>query len=131
MSYGNGRVLTREEAADLAATMDTNEGRAFVHQNVLAANTIPGEAIDQWSQHYSGGLVVLAAPMGEQGEDGEPQCWMKLHDSWGGEDDVVVHIYSADASGDVDVVFHFDTGDRALAFFEFAMEALSVEVFGA
>ncbi len=114
--------VTEEQAAAKAATMDTYEGADFVLQNTLAAATIPEEAMDQWSQHHAGGLVVL---IGEAGG----KHYVKLHDSWSDEDTVVVHIYPMDDS-DEGVVFHFKRGDHAIAFFEWAMEAVDVEVFG-
>jgi hypothetical protein len=61
----------------------------FLHQNERVAATITAEqrdAIEHYAEHHSGGLYVL----GRELDDGR---YVKLHDSWGDDEYVVVHAY--------------------------------------
>lgn len=104
-------------------TYNTPDARAFLEQNEIAAATLTVMEIAPYAEHHCGGLFVLGCPVGSD-------RYAKLHDSWGGEDTVVLHIYNPDfefaGEGDDDfdpdeTVQHFDTGREAFAAFLLAI----------
>lgn len=90
--------------------------RNFLDQNTLTAATITPqdrEALAPFVQHYAGGLVVAL-------RDLEGDRYVKLHDSWGDDGQIVVHAYPDDdvrVSEDEDEIRYFDTGWQAVAHF--------------
>ncbi len=93
----------------------SRNGLAFLDQNPRAAATLTStdqlEAVDDFAEHHAGGLIVLF----RYTEDG--RC-MKMHDSWGDEDTVVVHTYDPDNPEDpAETVQSFTSGTDALAAF--------------
>lgn len=76
----------------------------FLEQNELAADTITPEQLatleNGFAEHHAGGLFVLIRRVGER--------YLKLHDSWGDENMVVLHCYdpgSPDDPSEVEVYF--------------------------
>lgn len=93
--------------------MSRHDASVFLAQNPLAAETLADkiETIEPFAEHHAGGMVVLADYSGVK-----PGLYVKLHDSWGPEDKVIVHEYDPDDLG-VDDVWTFDTGSEAFDFF--------------
>lgn len=83
----------------------------FKSQNPLASRDIADGQIEPYAGLHSGGLVVLAAP--RKGARG----YVKLHDDWAADFQVVVHGYSLDDDlGSEDVAF-FNNGRKAYEYF--------------
>lgn len=101
----DGLDLTIEEIENLDDEPDWN---AFVEQNTefMVGLSDTSEMV-QYAGHHSGGLVVLSRPIEIDGQD----LYVKAHDSWGGEHEVVVHIYDPDGdeTDTYGVVTEFDT----------------------
>lgn len=91
--------MTREYDEDAAA---------FLRQNPLAARTLSDDDVLDWAGHHAGGLVVLQSYLA----DGSGY-FAKLHDSWGGDPNIVVHWYDPDDIDAVDNVEEF--GDDGVA----------------
>lgn len=94
------------------STTHLDEMGRFMAQNTLAAQTVTPEQAEQadaFAEHHCGGLYVLGAPLGER--------YVKCHDSWGDEGTVVVHAYDPEDGGTPDDVWHFPTGEQAVARF--------------
>lgn len=91
----------------------SNDARAFLEQNTLCAADLTEddiEAVIFYAEHHCGGASVLArAGLGHRA--------IKMHDSWGPDENVVVHIYETDGDDPDDEVYPFTSGHEALAFF--------------
>lgn len=95
--------------------------REFLAQNDDAAKGLTDaelETVEQYAEHHAGGLFVLWRYV-ERTVDG-PDLSVKMHDSWGGDDEegrgIVVHVYSTDDDSH-DVVNYYATGTEAVAAF--------------
>lgn len=87
----------------------------FLAQNTRAAETITPELAERvapYAQHHAGGLYILLDWTGD--------LCVKLHDSWGDDEHVVVHAYDPDYDGDrpdgdpLERVEEFTTGREAV-----------------
>ena len=70
----------------------------FMDQNTLTTATLTEEDrenLEVWAEHHAGGLYVLLGYL----HDGRI---IKMHDSWGDDDKVVIHIYNPDHDGHQD-----------------------------
>ena len=88
-----------------------NEAEAFLAQNPLCAEGLTVEQIEDHTAPHSGGLVVLLRGLG----DG---VLVKMHDSWGGDEEIVVHRYDPDEAepqtSEIETVWVFaGSGSRA------------------
>lgn len=97
-----------------AATFDTEDGTRFAQQNervmegLMANGGTPLDPdvialIDEYASHHAGGLVVLQGAV-------SPGVYVKVHDSWGDDTNIVVHLYAADddpMNGALDMVQEF------------------------
>lgn len=102
-----------------------NVGRSFLHQNNILregffeylnevatvdhprASVLRDRfvyAVDDYAEVHSGGLVVLHGLT-------KGGLHVKLHDSWGDDETIVVHIYDADGDGLGDGEFDQDNGE--------------------
>lgn len=80
----------------------------FLDQNDLAALTLHPDDVEGFAEHHSGGLYVMF------GYAADGRC-VKMHDSWGDTDVVVVHTYDPDISDDPEErVEEFTSGSGAL-----------------
>lgn len=118
--------------------MTTVDMERWLEQNEIAARGLTEDevrAAEDFAEHHAGGLFVLGCYV-----DGKPELYVKMHDSWGDEDKVVVHVYHHDdmtgrcqshegahtyrADPDpcigwdvTDAEHYYDTGSEALAHF--------------
>lgn len=84
----------------------------FVRQNPRTCLTIEHDQIDEYVSHHAGGLRVMDRWV-------DDKRIVKMHDSWGGEDSVVVHVYDPENADDPDeIVKHFSTGAAAFEYFK-------------
>lgn len=91
--------------------MSNLDAARFLEQNNDAAETLSADDVALFAQHHAGGLYVLL----DYAPDG--RC-VKLHDTWGGDGPVIVHVYDPDKPDDpAEVVESFKTGREALARF--------------
>lgn len=84
----------------------------FLRQNETFAADLTEEdvaTVQLYAEHHAGGLYVLWRDL----EDG---LSVKTHDSWGGDTDIVVHIYDAE-DPDLQRERYFTSGHEALACF--------------
>lgn len=87
----------------------------FLSQNEIAAATLLAGDVEGYAEHHAGGLIVLLRHL----DNG----WLvKLHDSWGADEEVVVHRYDPNADdpefSDTEEVWAFQTGAEAFRFFK-------------
>lgn len=92
-----------------------NEAEAFLAQNELSAEGLTVSEIEDYATHHAGGLIVLLRYL----DDG----WLvKLHDSWGSSEDIVVHRYDPNADdpefSDSQMIWDFTDAAEAFAFFQ-------------
>ena len=95
-----------------------SDAARFLAQNERAAATLEEDEIEGYAEHHAGGLYVLfgytPAPEG--------RC-VKLHDSWGDDEYVVVHIYDPENADDPDeIVLSFRDGATAFKHFLTAID---------
>ena len=84
----------------------------FNAQNDLGGVVLTAEEQDiirRYADHHAGGLVVLWRSLTDD-------LSVKLHDSWGEDGPVVVHVYDAD-DPDRDYIEEFADGHEAIARF--------------
>lgn len=84
---------------------------AFLDQNDLLAADLTDEdreTLRHYVEHHSGGLIVAGCE-----HPNNPDLRVKLHDSWGDMEHVVVHTYHWD-DPDVDQVLEFTSGHQAV-----------------
>ncbi len=83
----------------------------FKDQNPLVSKDLWDEQIEPYARYHSGGLVVLTAPRKDA------PGYVKLHDDWADNLQVLVHGYSPDDDlGSEDVAF-FNSGTKAYEYF--------------
>lgn len=85
---------------------------AFLEQNDLCAATLTPQNVDDlepYAQHYSGGLVVVLRDLGDD-------RYVKMHDSWGDDGQIVVHAYNTLTDED-ETERYFDAGWQAAEHF--------------
>ena len=89
-----------------------NDAREFLAQNPVAAETLTADDVDGIAGHYCGGMVVV------QGTAADGR-FVKMHDTWDPEGDVItviVHAYedTDEADPEDDEIVEFATGREAL-----------------
>lgn len=101
----------------------------FLDQNPLTAAGLTEadrEEAEPFAEFHCGGLYVLIRPL-------EGTRYVKMHDSWGPDENIVVHVYDNEDADDPDErVYEFDDGQtafRAFAWTEFD-EAVHVDAEG-
>jgi hypothetical protein len=90
--------------------------QTFLDQNEIAAATLTRDEVEAFAEHHAGGLHVL----GSYFDNGERSGYVKMHDSWGDDENVIVHEYdpdNPDPDDDDDIVHEFSTGRAALDYF--------------
>lgn len=94
-------------------------GGDFLAQNDLFREGLTEddyEMVHAFADHHAGGLIVLWRPFDVDGLS------VKAHDSWGGDDDIVVHVYDSE-DPDRQWMRFFDNGHDALNAFLSVTEA--------
>lgn len=95
---------------------DEPEWSAFVAQNdvfMVGLTLDETEELVQYASHHAGGLFVLIRPVIVTEE---ANVYAKVHDSWGDDAGIVLHIYDADADDqNDDVQVYFSGGDGNVA----------------
>lgn len=90
------------------------DAERFLAQNTLVAESITDadtKAVEDFAEHHAGGLYVLGRPVG----DGR---YIKLHDSWGDDEMIVVHAYDPnDQDDESESETYYANGSDAVAAF--------------
>lgn len=94
--------------------INDHDTRRFLEQNTLAAGDLDEddlETVRDHAEHHAGGLYVLWRPIDDE--------WsVKLHDSWGDSEHIVVHTYRPFGDDlEDDVILEFTSGHAALEAF--------------
>jgi hypothetical protein len=94
-------IFTTEDGARFAAQNDR-----LLHGLMPAGAPLPVDvvaAIDEYASHHAGGLMVLEGQV-------SPGVHVKVHDSWGDDTNIVVHVYSVQddvMNGGLDMIQEF------------------------
>ena len=87
----------------------------FLHQNPLSAKGLTEKDVEDYTQFHSGGLIVLLRYL-------EGDWLVKLHDSWGSDEEVVVHRYDPNVDdpefSETEKVWAFTDAAEAFRFFQ-------------
>jgi hypothetical protein len=92
------------------------EMRRFLAQNERTAATMTDAvalAAEPYADHHSGGLYVLIRSLG-----GDPERYVKMHDSWGDDEFIVVHAYDPLNPDEGEHVAYLRTAEEAFTAFQ-------------
>lgn len=95
--------------------MSAEMARKFLEQNPLIAEQLEVADVESYVAHHAGNLIVLYG-FTAQGDS------VKMHESWGGDDVIVVHVYDTE-DDQRDVVLDYDHARDALEAFTMILEA--------